>query len=672
MYVTPEEARRHFNAQIIHSENGILKEKLKLLESEHIEDIKLSHQQLNQINKNSAMPESRPMIKKKIWTDKSMFSEINSLNTELSKTLDQVLTLKEKDLKPFWRKQSKVISKKLLLPTKTDYVDSDLNFSNQSLQQTMGASWFSMTKTNHQTKNSLKTSFQSSQFFQTNYMGGEVTEIKEYNNNIWFSSDNEKIDFKTLKFKLFPTKEEKEDILFDISNQQRSIWNACVSILKKDISVKDIKYRIDQEKIELNDYKNKIKEIRKIKDKEEKKIKLQELKNTKPKLLKFNDREFRDKVKKYKYTEIPVGIDPESGKKIVLCDYEFDENNNSFPVINEHFKINHNRIPRGIICKFIYALNSNIANYRNNETDFSINYKSKKSDIETICFEDQSYPTIINNIRNKYCYTKIINGRKKRMYLTLKEIKEFVDIKSIEIIHNKNTGEYTLNLPVSKDFNLPDDKRSESQARNIDGNIIALDPGIRTFITGYSLTDIITFGDKCTEKIFSLLLTHDKLIILDTHTQKEKDNINEYKKKLRYKVQCMIDDMHWKTIKYLTSNYSIIICPRFETKNMMKKLSKENNRKLAALSFFKFQERLKYKCKVNNRKLIVMNESYTSRTCSVCGYLNSKCSKKEFNCKSCNFNIDRDINGSRNIMIKTLMLLEMESKDELSSYISNK
>jgi hypothetical protein len=67
-----------------------------------------------------------------------------------------------------------------------------------------------------------------------------------------------------------------------------------------------------------------------------------------------------------------------------------------------------------------------------------------------------------------------------------------------------------------------------------------------------------------------------------------------------------------------------------------------------------------------------MNESYTSRTCSVCGYLNSKCSKKEFNCKSCNFNIDRDINGSRNIMIKTLMLLEMESKDELSSYISNK
>ena len=96
----------------------------------------------------------------------------------------------------------------------------------------------------------------------------------------------------------------------------------------------------------------------------------------------------------------------------------------------------------------------------------------------------------------------------------------------------------------------------------------------------------------------------------------------------------------------------------------MKKLSKENRRKISALSFYKFKQRLINKCKENNNTLFITNESYTSRTCCSCGHLNVPSTDKVFTCKKCRYTIDRDINGSRNIMIKTLGMLFTIRKDD--------
>ena len=49
------------------------------------------------------------------------------------------------------------------------------------------------------------------------------------------------------------------------------------------------------------------------------------------------------------------------------------------------------------------------------------------------------------------------------------------------------------------------------------------------------------------------------------------------------------------------------------------------------------------------------DESLTSKACSNCGNMNDKLGKsKTFNCPTCYYEIDRDINGARNILIKTL------------------
>ena len=110
-------------------------------------------------------------------------------------------------------------------------------------------------------------------------------------------------------------------------------------------------------------------------------------------------------------------------------------------------------------------------------------------------------------------------------------------------------------------------------------------------------------------------------------------------------------------IYFLIKNYDTIILPDFRTQQMMRKkcLSKITKRLMGMFSFYKFKERLKYKCDTYGKKLIIVDESYTSCTCTCCGKINRMGSKEIYEC-NCGLTIDRDVMGSRNILIKSLRL----------------
>lgn len=89
--------------------------------------------------------------------------------------------------------------------------------------------------------------------------------------------------------------------------------------------------------------------------------------------------------------------------------------------------------------------------------------------------------------------------------------------------------------------------------------------------------------------------------------------------------------------------------------NKNSNLNKMTKRIAYVLSFYKFKERLKYKCLLNNCNYLEVNEKYTSKMCSnCCTYNETLGSNKIFNCSNCNITIDRDLNGSRNICFKCL------------------
>ena len=71
------------------------------------------------------------------------------------------------------------------------------------------------------------------------------------------------------------------------------------------------------------------------------------------------------------------------------------------------------------------------------------------------------------------------------------------------------------------------------------------------------------------------------------------------------------------------------------------------------MNHYKFRERLLFKCVTLGSKLIVSDESYTTKTCPLCGYFNEWVKyEKRIKCRNCNNECDRDTIGAINILLK--------------------
>ena len=69
-------------------------------------------------------------------------------------------------------------------------------------------------------------------------------------------------------------------------------------------------------------------------------------------------------------------------------------------------------------------------------------------------------------------------------------------------------------------------------------------------------------------------------------------------------------------------------------------------------SFYSFRQKLEWKCSLYNKKIFIVDESYTSKTCGRCGVLNDVKGNETYTCGSCGLVCDRDVSGARNIFIK--------------------
>lgn len=177
--------------------------------------------------------------------------------------------------------------------------------------------------------------------------------------------------------------------------------------------------------------------------------------------------------------------------------------------------------------------------------------------------------------------------------------------------------------------------------------VISIDPGIRTFMTCITENEVIQF-DNTTERIKEEI--------------EKKDYINNLKckKKVKKKIETrsnnrihnLVTELHWKTIKYLTDNYKVILIGNLSTNgivnNKTSKITKITKRLAYALSFYKFRQRLEYKSNIKGNKCVIVDESYTSKVCSSCGNCKEDLgSNKVYECNKCKIILDRDVNGSR-------------------------
>lgn len=224
---------------------------------------------------------------------------------------------------------------------------------------------------------------------------------------------------------------------------------------------------------------------------------------------------------------------------------------------------------------------------------------------------------------------------------------------------NKDINDCRLTLEFGKWFIVIPKEVKTTPIENQEG-VVAIDPGVRTFATYFSTEGCFgKLGQKSFEKILSLNLKIDKLL---SKISKEKDknkkaNLKRKVFNIRFKVRNLIDELHWKVIKFFTSRFKVIIFPPFNVSEMVKKskrkLRKKVVRAMNCLRFFEFKERLKFKCKENGVTFIESSEAFTSKTNSFTGELMENLGSKE-KFKFNNVSVDRDINGARNILIRAM------------------
>ena len=94
------------------------------------------------------------------------------------------------------------------------------------------------------------------------------------------------------------------------------------------------------------------------------------------------------------------------------------------------------------------------------------------------------------------------------------------------------------------------------------------------------------------------------------------------------KIEHMIDDLHWKTIKHLTNNYNNIFLGDMSAKSIVRKknsiLSPLQKTACLRTRYYVFRQRLEYKCIATKTNYKLVNEMYTSKTCSYCCNYNNK------------------------------------------------
>jgi len=298
-----------------------------------------------------------------------------------------------------------------------------------------------------------------------------------------------------------------------------------------------------------------------------------------------------------------------------------------------------------------------ISVYKKNHKPFNMTIKTKKNNYQTFNIEKTMFSkdkkTLFKTLKydGDYVFKKIKFSENLNKY----------NICDSSISYNRILKEFYLNLNYN--YNPSEDIKNKKE--NLDNKkVCSIDPGLRCFLTIYSDNKVEKIGIGINNKIEKVCNEIDiltsRIYLKDKNNKqkffnKKRTRINMKKalhRKIKY-LKNLKEELHNKSIRHLVDNYGKIILPPFETQEMSKKFNSKISRALYNVSFYSFKEKLLNKCKDSDIKVIIRQEYYTSKTCTICGFLKHDLgSNKVYKCDECKTVIDRDINGARNIMLR--------------------
>jgi IS605 OrfB family transposase len=290
------------------------------------------------------------------------------------------------------------------------------------------------------------------------------------------------------------------------------------------------------------------------------------------------------------------------------------------------------------VCK---AMKTGFSNLKNgNIRHFRLNFK-KQTEPDKCMLVPKSFVT---NFAGSFQIAPMFFKEHSKFHIGKRTKKKHGGIEinyDTRIVRQKKT--YWIVIPVPQ---------SKSEKRK-PVNYCGVDPGVRTFMTTFGNNGVSEYKHRAE----ALRELDRKIRRLQYSRVGRKNRIRKKRiEKVEYRKANMVNELHWKTINNLTKKNDFIFYGNINSHSIVKNGKNHIlNQDVNNLKFYQFKMRLLFKAQERGCKVHLVHEAYTSKTCSFCGCLTNVGDSKIYTCRECKQVVDRDINASKNILMKGII-----------------
>ena len=211
-------------------------------------------------------------------------------------------------------------------------------------------------------------------------------------------------------------------------------------------------------------------------------------------------------------------------------------------------------------------------------------------------------------------------------------------------------GQYHMSVPY--DEKLPPAR--ENQAR-----VVALDPGVRSFLTWYCADSVGKIGEGAFFRIQRLCERLDDLLSRAAKSpSRKRRNMRRAANRMRLKIENLVQELHRQTARFLVDNFDVILLPGFETSEMVergrRRIGSKTVRNLLSLAHYRFKLFIRHKAAEAGAIVLDVNEAYTTKTVSWTGEVLENLGGASVVVAQDGERMDRDYNGARGIYLCAL------------------
>ena len=211
-------------------------------------------------------------------------------------------------------------------------------------------------------------------------------------------------------------------------------------------------------------------------------------------------------------------------------------------------------------------------------------------------------------------------------------------------------GQYHLAVPYGE--KLPPQR--ENQAR-----LVALDPGVRSFLAWYCADSVGKIGEGAYFRIQRLCERLDELLSRAAKApSRKRRNMRRAAGRMRIRVENLIQELHRQAARFLVDSFDVILLPTFETSEMVergrRRIRSKTVRNLLSLAHYRFGMFLRHKALEAGVAVVSVNEAYTTKTVSWTGEVLNNVGGSTVIVGGDGERMDRDYNGARGIYLRAL------------------